>query len=104
MEGSAYTHRTLDLVLTLHERFPNCGVVLQSYLYRTADDVARVNAARVRVRLVKGAYHEPPEGAFPKKADVAAKYEVEMPQLPLDGGYPALATHDHRLIQGAKRF
>src|SRR5437016_3238285 len=68
MEGSAYTQRTLDLVLALHERFPNCGVVLQSYLYRTADDVARANAAKVRVRLGKGAYDEPPEVAFPKKA------------------------------------
>src|SRR5256712_11431559 len=104
MEGSAYTQRTLDLVLTLHERFPNCGVVLQSYLYRTADDVARVNAARVRVRLVKGAYHEPPEVAFPKKADVDAKYEAEMQQLLLDGGYPAIATHDDRLIEATTRF
>jgi len=104
MEGSAYTQRTLDLVLTLHERFPNCGIVLQSYLYRTADDVARVNAARVRVRLVKGAYHEPPEVAFPKKADVDAKYEAEMQQLLLDGVYPAIATHDDRLIEATKRF
>src|SRR5438445_11661992 len=70
MEGSAYTQRTLDLVLALHERFPNSGVVLQSYPYRTADDLARLNAAGVRVRLVKGAYDEPPEVAFPKKADV----------------------------------
>ena len=65
MEGSTYTQRTLDIVLALHERFPNCGVVLQSYLLRTPDDVARVNAAKVRVRLVKGAYNEPPEVAFP---------------------------------------
>jgi proline dehydrogenase len=104
MEGSAYTQRTLDLVLALHERFPNCGVVLQSYLYRTADDVARVNAARVRVRLVKGAYDEPPEVAFPKKADVDAKYEAEMQQLLLHGVYPAIATHDDRLIEATKRF
>src|SRR5947209_5587295 len=104
MEGSAYTQRTLDLVLALHERFPNCGVVLQSYLYRTADDVARVNAARVRVRLVKGAYDEPPEVAFPKKADVDAKYEAEMQQLLLHGVYPAIATHDDRLIEATRRF
>src|SRR5436309_8497980 len=97
MEGSAYTQRTLDLVLPLHERFPNCGVVLQSYLYRTPDDIARVNAAKVRVRLVKGAYDEPPEVAFPKKADVDAKYQAEMQQLLLHGVYPAIATHDDRL-------
>src|SRR5207302_826761 len=54
MEGSAYTQRTLDLVLALHERFPNSGVVLQSYLYRTADDVARLNAAGVRIYVPYG--------------------------------------------------
>ena len=41
MEGSAYTQRTLDIVLEMHQRYPNCGVVLQSYLYRTMGDVAR---------------------------------------------------------------
>ena len=104
MEGSAYTQRTLDLVLALHERYPNCGVVLQSYLYRTPDDVARVNAAKVQVRLVKGAYNEPPEVAFPKKADVDAKFEAEMQQLLLHGVYPAIATHDDRLIEATKQF
>jgi proline dehydrogenase len=104
MEGSAYTQRTLDLVLALHERYPNCGVVLQSYLYRTVDDVARANAARVRVRLVKGAYDEPPEVAFAKKADVDARFESEMQQLLVDGIYPAIATHDDRLVDATTRF
>jgi len=104
MEGSAYTQRTLDLVLALHDRYPNSGVVLQSYLYRTVDDVARVNAAKVRVRLVKGAYDEPPEVAFPKKADVDAKFEAEMEQLLVYGVYPAIATHDNRLIEATKQF
>jgi len=104
MEGSAYTQRTLDLVLALHERYPNCGLVLQSYLYRTVDDVARVNAAKVRVRLVKGAYDEPPDVAFPKKADVDAKFEAEMQQLLADGTYPAIATHDDRLIEATRQF
>jgi proline dehydrogenase len=104
MEGSAYTQRTLDLVLALHERYPNCGVVLQSYLYRTPDDVARVNAAKVRVRLVKGAYDEPPDVAFAKKMDVDAKFEAEMQQLLLNGVYPAIATHDDRLIDATMQF
>jgi len=104
MEGSAYTQRTLDLVLAMHQRYPNCGVVLQSYLYRTVDDVARANEAKVRVRLVKGAYDEPPEVAFPKKADVDAKFAEEMQQLLLHGDYPALATHDDRLIEATKQF
>ena len=104
MEGSAYTQRTLDLVLALHERYPNCGVVLQSYLHRTVDDVVRANAARVRVRLVKGAYDEPPEVAFAKKADVDARFEAEMQQLLVDGIYPAIATHDDRLVEATRRF
>jgi len=104
MEGSAYTQRTLDLVLALHERYPNCGVVLQSYLYRTAADIARVNAAKTRVRLVKGAYDEPPDVAFPRKADVDAKFEAGMQQLLLEGVYPAIATHDDRLIEATKQF
>src|SRR3989440_948274 len=104
MEGSPYTQRTLDLVLGLHERFPNCGVVLQSYLYRTPDDVVRANAAKVRVRLVKGAYDEAPTVAFAKKADVDAKYEAEMQALLLNGVYPAIATPDDRLIEATKRF
>ena len=104
MEGSAYTQRTLDLALALHERYPNCGLVLQSYLYRTADDIARVNAAKVRVRLVKGAYKEPAAVAFAKKTDVDAKFEAGMQQLLLNGVYPAIATHDDRLIEATKQF
>ena len=104
MEGSAYTQRTLDLVLELHQQYPNCGVVLQSYLYRTMDDVARVNAAQVRVRLVKGAYDEPPSVAFPKKADVDANFQAAMEQLLLKGTDPAIATHDDRLIDATKAF
>lgn len=104
MEGALYTQRTLDLVLGLHERFPNCGVVLQSYLYRTPEDVLRANKAKVRVRLVKGAYDEPATVAFAKKADVDAKYEAEMRELLLNGVYPAIATHDDRLIEATKRF
>src|SRR5438046_29633 len=98
------TQRTLDMVLDLHREYPNCGVVLQSYLYRTVDDVRRVNAARVRVRLVKGAYNEPASVAFPKKADVDAKFEAEMQHLLVEGTDPAFATHDDRLIDATKRF
>ncbi|TMD23431.1 MAG: proline dehydrogenase [Chloroflexi bacterium] len=104
MESAAYTQRTLDLVLALHREYPNCGVVLQSYLYRTMDDIERTNADRVRVRLVKGAYDEPASVAFPKKADVDAKFELEMQQLLLNGTDPAIATHDDRLIDATKRF
>lgn len=104
MEGSAYTQRTLDLVLALHEKYPNCGVVLQSYLFRTLEDVQRVNALGVRVRLVKGAYDEPPSIAYPKRSDVDACYEKAMRELVLHGVYPAIATHDDRLIEATRAF
>jgi proline dehydrogenase len=104
MEGSAYTQRTLDLVLDLHREFPNCGVVLQSYLYRTLDDVGRANADRVRVRLVKGAYDEPPNVAFPRKSDVDSQFARAMEELLLHGNYPAIATHDERLTAATVEF
>lgn len=104
MEGSAYTQRTLDLVLPMHEQFPNCGVVLQSYLYRTETDLARVNAAGVRVRLVKGAYDESADIAYPKKADVDASFERAMRALLDQGTHPAIATHDERLIDTTKAY
>ena len=102
MEGSAYTQRTLDMVLEMHQQYPNCGVVLQSYLYRTLGDVARANAAKVRVRLVKGAYDEPETVAYPKKVDVDAKYAQATRELLAGGVYPAIATHDDRLIEATK--
>jgi proline dehydrogenase len=104
MEGAAYTQRTLDLVLEAHERYPNAGVVLQSYLYRTEADVVRANAAGVRVRLVKGAYDEPADIAYPKKEDVDASYERAMRALLDRGTYPAIATHDERLIEATKAY
>jgi proline dehydrogenase len=104
MEGSPYTQRTLDMVLEMHKQYPNCGVVLQSYLYRTLGDVARVNAAGVRVRLVKGAYDEPESVAYPKKADVDAKYAEATRELLRGGVYPAIATHDDRLIEATKQI
>jgi proline dehydrogenase len=66
--------------------------------------VGRANAAAVRVRLVKGAYLEPPTVAFAKKAEVDAKYEAEMRELLLHGPYPAIATHDEQLIEATKQF
>ena len=101
MEGSAYTERTLDLVLGLHGEFPNCGAVLQSYLFRTAHDLARLITAGVRIRLVKGAYNEPHSVAYAHKRDVDASYARHMEELLLHGPYPALATHDDRLIMAA---
>src|SRR6185312_13553604 len=68
MEGSAYTQRTLDLATRVHRKHPACGAVLQACLYRSGQDVDTLIHEGMRVRLVKGAYLEPPEIAFPGKA------------------------------------
>ncbi len=94
MEGSAYTQRTLDIVRAGHAEFGNVGTVLQSYLKRTDDDLALLLAEGIRVRLVKGAYAEPPAVAYPDKADVDAAYGRQMRELLLHGVRPAIATHD----------
>ncbi|RPI57878.1 MAG: proline dehydrogenase [Chloroflexi bacterium] len=107
MESADYVQPTLDLFEGLWSRYKNVGVVIQSYLYRSADDVARLIQMGASVRLVKGAYDEPPEVAFPDKADTDANYVRLMEQLFCDeaqarGVFPAIATHDEHLIAWAK--
>jgi proline dehydrogenase len=102
MESSAYTQRTLDVHAALWgEGFRNVGVVLQTYLYRTAADVERAIEMGTRVRLCKGAYLESGRVAYANKADVDANYARLMQRLMLQGNYPAIATHDERLIRQA---
>lgn len=104
MESSEYTDRTLNLVEELHAQYPCVGVVIQSYLYRSQKDIKRLCSRRIRVRLCKGAYLEPATVAFPKKADVDRNY-TELMKLLLDGGeYPAIATHDERMIEATKAY
>lgn len=104
MEGSAYTERTIELVSELHRTFDNVGTVLQTALYRTPDDVERLLNEGVRMRLVKGAYLEPPNVAYSHKADVDSAYlRLLLPMLER-GVYPAFATHDERMINAAIRI
>jgi proline dehydrogenase len=104
MESSAYTSRTLDLVQDLHAIHGSVGTVIQSYLYRSREDVERLCAAGIRVRLVKGAYLEPSTVAFAGKAQVDANF-TELMKLLLDhGAYPAIATHDERMIAATKAY
>jgi len=99
MEGSAYTQRTLDIFYDVFERHRNVGVVIQSYLKRSADDVERLVELSAPVRLCKGAYDEPATVAFQDKAEVDASFVRLMKSL-LDGGAPtAIATHDERMIE-----
>ncbi len=107
MEGSPYTQRTLDFVHELH-RLPgnggHVGTVIQSYMLRAEADVESLLADRIRIRLCKGAYKEPPEVAFQKKAEVDANYVKLMKMLLKSGVYHGLATHDENIINEAKAF
>ncbi len=106
MEGSAYTERTLDFFR--RQLFPefgeHCGVVIQSALRRSRDDIEGLITLGARVRLCKGAYLEPPDIAFPEKADVDRNYVALMERLLVAGRYPALATHDEAIITRARAF
>lgn len=102
MESSDYVQRTLDFFETVWESgTKNCGIVLQSMLRRTEEDVRWANQRGVRVRLCKGAYMEPETVAFPDKKDVDANF-VRCARLLLDEGtYPGIATHDEAMIEAA---
>jgi proline dehydrogenase len=100
MENAPYTEVTLDITETLwQQQYRNVGVVLQSYLYRSAADAARMTALGVRIRLVKGAYKEPKSVAWQQKAEVDGEYVRLMKYLLDQGKYPAIATHDPAIIE-----
>ena len=108
MENHPYTDRTLDIYRRLRaEGLDNVGVVIQSYLYRSQDDILSLIPLGARVRLCKGAYLEPPEVAFPAKMDVDANYVALAklllgPEAAATGVYPAFATHDVKMIDAVK--
>jgi proline dehydrogenase len=107
MEGSELTQATVDMTREIHA-MPNhagrIGTVLQSYLYRCEEDVRVLLADRIRIRLCKGAYKEPPTLAFPDKADVDANYLKLTKILLTSGVYHGLATHDEAIIRETKKF
>lgn len=103
MEDSARTEATLRVFSSLYERYPNSGTVLQSYLYRTDEDLERLIALGCRVRIVKGAYAEPKEVAYPSKKQVDAQFKKQIARLLEAGKEPAIATHDPRMIEFAKQ-
>lgn len=105
MESSAYTDLTLDIFETLWNRgHRNLGVVIQAALKRSEADVKRVVGLGGRIRLVKGAYKEPPEVAYARKADVDAAFVRLMQQLLDSGEYPAIATHDPQMIDATLAY
>lgn len=105
MEDSRYTQVTLDVFHTLWQQgYRNIGVVLQSYLPRSADDARRLNKIGARVRLVKGAYKEPKGVAYPSKTQVDGAFVTLMEILLTEGTYPAIATHDPEMVEATKTF
>ncbi len=110
MESSDYIDRTLALYEKMRgEGLDNVGVVIQSYLYRSERDVLKLIDMGARVRLVKGAYDEPPHLAFPDKADVDANY-IHLMKLLMSkearekGVYCAIASHDPQMIDATKAY
>ncbi|HXN24239.1 MAG TPA: proline dehydrogenase family protein [Candidatus Dormibacteraeota bacterium] len=103
MEGSRYTERSISLVKRVRGRNPAIGTVIQACLYRSEEDLVDLLAYGCRIRLCKGAYKEPPEIAFPAKADVDRNYVKLMRILLPSGFYHGLATHDPRMIAATIR-
>ena len=105
MEESRHVDATLRIYRRLREDgHENVGAVLQSYLFRTEDDLAALLPLAPNLRLVKGAYLEPPQFAYPRKRDVDAAY-VRLLETSLAGdGFTAIATHDATIIEHAIVF
>src|SRR5438093_375227 len=109
MESSPYVDPTLDLFRRTRARTPRIGVALQAYLYRTAQDVEALLPLGSAIRLVKGAYLEPPTIAYPRKADVDANfYALACRLLGADaqerGTLLHIATHDPKSIEQLNTF
>ena len=108
MEGSAYTERTVALYLQIRPEHAHVGLALQAYLYRTAADISRLIPSRPAIRLVKGAYSEPPSIAFQAKRDVDANYlaltALMLPEVKRKRVRLVNATHDTEMVAKAWRI
>jgi proline dehydrogenase len=104
MESSHYVERTLDLVSHLHAQYGSVRAVIQAYLYRSESDIENLCKQGIPVRLCKGAYKEPSDVAFPDKKDVDRNYVRLMTRLLDTGVYPAIASHDEKIIRRALEY
>ncbi len=105
MEESSHVEATLRIYRRLRERgYENVGAVLQSYLYRSSADLESLLPLAPNLRVVKGAYLESREVAFPNKRDVDRSYVRIMEAALSGGGYTAVATHDAQIIEHAVDF
>ncbi|MBR8659997.1 MULTISPECIES: proline dehydrogenase family protein [unclassified Brevibacillus] len=104
MEDYAHNEVTLEILDELLKDYDNVGTVIQAYLYKSSEDVEKLKEKKVNLRLVKGAYKESPEVAFPNKADVDENYKKIIKQHLLNGCYAAIATHDDNIIAYVKQL
>lgn len=104
MEGSDHTAGTIELVAELRRDGHDVGCAVQSYLRRTAHDVARLIAIGASLRLCKGAYAEPADIAYQSAREVDANYSRLAETLLKSGTYPRIATHDHLLIHEVRNL
>ena len=104
MEDSRYTQRTIDIVRKLQASSGCMRAVIQAYLYRSRADIELLNSERIPIRLCKGAYNEPKSVAYPRKADVDENFITLLRLLLEHGTYPAIATHDPRMLDATKAF
>ncbi len=104
MEDSPVTQKTIDVFKRLRAEYDNVGIVLQSYLKRTYDDVTDLNTIGTNYRLCKGIYIEPAEIAFKEKQAVRDSYVRSLEKMMQDGNYVGIATHDDYLVKEALRL
>ena len=105
MEQSQFVDATIRIYRRLrHDGFDNVGTVLQAYLYRTPGDLDSLLSLAPNLRLVKGAYLEPPNLAYPRKTDVDAVYARLAERMLAGTGHVAIATHDETLIDHTIRY
>ncbi|RAP78341.1 proline dehydrogenase family protein [Paenibacillus montanisoli] len=104
MEDYAHCQVSLDIYEELRKEYDNVGIVIQAYLYRTEQDIQNLNALGANLRLVKGAYKESPEVAFPEKKDVDENLKKIIRMHMMNGNYTAVASHDPAIIDFTKTF
>ncbi|CAN7218679.1 proline dehydrogenase family protein [Rossellomorea sp. LjRoot5] len=104
MEDYSRCGKTIDIFKRLKSEYDNIGTVIQAYLYRTEKDIDDLNAYSPNLRLVKGAYKESSEVAFPEKKDVDENFKKIIKSHLLNGNYTAIATHDDEMIEYTKRL
>jgi len=104
MEDYSRCAKTIEIFKELRKDYDNVGTVIQAYLYRTVQDIEDLNEYHPNLRLVKGAYKESPEVAFPDKKDVDENFKKIIKMHLLNGNYTAVASHDEAMIQYTKEI